>query len=255
MKLLSQLVLLTYLTVASLNSFAQTIKETSDERVYMHVQYPPHFPGGEQTMLKFLADSLRYPELAKREEMEGLVVVKFVVNKDGTRSDYVTMQLNNRPQHEVFHAEALRLAKSMPNWVPGKQNCETVRVQYMLPIRFSLKPQAPSQTNSAEKPAIPTTADQMPAFPGGEDALKSFLENNLKYPKKARKSKIQGAVNVRFVVQENGQLTNFTVVKSLEPTLDAEALRVVQLMPAWQPGLQCGQPIKVKYTLPVRFSL
>jgi TonB family protein len=254
MKLLIKFFPLVLLAPISSPAFAQTTPESTDDRIYVHVQEPPHFPGGDQAMLKFLSDSLRYPELAKREGIEGLVVLYFVVNKDGTRTKYA----NLKPQHEVLNAEAMRLAKSMPNWVAGKQNGENVNVQYTLPIRFSLRSpqvQVPGPTVTREKPTVYTAVEGMPEFPGGQEAMKSFIGKNLKYPKKARKSKIQGDVYVQFTVLENGQLTNFSVIKPLESTLDAEALRMVQLMPAWQPGTQNGQPVKVKYTLPVRFSL
>ena len=97
--------------------------------------------------------------------------------------------------------------------------------------------------------------EQMPSFPGGMKALFDYLEKNIKYPAKAVKNKIQGRVIVQFTVDEKGRLSDIKVVKSVEPSLDAEAVRVVKSMPRWNPGMQNGKAVKVRYTLPVTFRL
>ena len=97
--------------------------------------------------------------------------------------------------------------------------------------------------------------EQMPSFPGGHQALFDYLDKNIKYPAKAVKNKIQGRVIVQFIVDEKGNLSDIKVVKSVEPYLDAEAVRVVKSMPRWNPGMQNGKAVKVRYTLPVTFRL
>ena len=97
--------------------------------------------------------------------------------------------------------------------------------------------------------------EQMPSFPGGMKALFDYLDKNIKYPAKAVKNKIQGRVIVQFTVDEKGNLSDIKVVKSVEPYLDAEAVRVVKSMPRWNPGMQNGKAVKVRYTLPVTFRL
>lgn len=97
--------------------------------------------------------------------------------------------------------------------------------------------------------------EQMPLFPGGHQALFDYLEKNIKYPANARKHSIQGRVIVQFTVDEKGRLSNIKVVKSVEPYLDAEAVRVVKSMPRWNPGIEKGKAVKVRYTLPVTFKL
>ena len=94
--------------------------------------------------------------------------------------------------------------------------------------------------------------EKMPSFPGGQF---DYLEKNIKYPAKAVKNKIQGRVIVQFIVDEKGNLSDIKVVKSVEPYLDAEAVRVVKSMPRWNPGMQNGKAVKVRYTLPVTFRL
>lgn len=97
--------------------------------------------------------------------------------------------------------------------------------------------------------------EQMPEFPGGMKELMSFLSKNIKYPKAAQENGIQGRVIVQFVVEKDGTPTEFKVMRSVDPDLDAEALRVMKEMPKWKPGMQKGQVVRVKYTLPVTFKL
>ena len=95
----------------------------------------------------------------------------------------------------------------------------------------------------------------MPEFPGGPGALYEFLARNLQYPEKARKNSIQGRVIASFVVEKDGSISNARVVKSVDSQLDAEALRVINSMPKWNPGRQDGEAVRVKYTVPVSFKL
>ena len=97
--------------------------------------------------------------------------------------------------------------------------------------------------------------EEMPKFPGGDDALIKFLHESIKYPAEAEKAGKQGRVVVTFVVNKDGSVDNAKVVRSVDEKLDAEALRVVNAMPKWQPGKQQGQEVNVKFTLPVTFKL
>ena len=97
--------------------------------------------------------------------------------------------------------------------------------------------------------------EQMPKFPGGDAGLMSFLKDNIKYPAEAEKAGKQGRVVVTFVVGKDGAVNNAKVVRSVDEKLDAEALRVVNAMPKWQPGKQRGQEVNVMYTIPVTFRL
>ena len=97
--------------------------------------------------------------------------------------------------------------------------------------------------------------EELPAFPGGEVALMRFLSDNMKYPKVARESGIQGRVVVQFVVGSDGSICNVKVIRSIDPYLDKEALRVVSVMPRWKPGMQKGKPVSVQYTMPLMFRL
>ena len=95
----------------------------------------------------------------------------------------------------------------------------------------------------------------MPSFPGGMNECMKFLAKNMKYPVAAQQAKIEGRVIVQFVVDKDGTITDTKVVRGVSPEIDAEALRVVGMMPKWNPGKQRGKAVAVKYTLPMMFRL
>lgn len=95
----------------------------------------------------------------------------------------------------------------------------------------------------------------MPEFPGGSVALFSYLAKSLRYPKDAIDKKIEGRVMVQFIVNRDGSIVEAKVINKVFPSLDAEGLRVVNEMPKWTPGRQKGKPVRVRYTLPIMFSL
>ncbi|MGB5989246.1 MAG: M56 family metallopeptidase [Marinifilaceae bacterium] len=98
-------------------------------------------------------------------------------------------------------------------------------------------------------------AEQMPTFPGGVKAMYKFLGKNTTYPAEAQKNNIKGRVFVGFVVDKDGSISNAKVLRPVNPYLDKEALRVVTSMPKWKPGVQSGNTVRVKYTVPINFSL
>ena len=110
------------------------------------------------------------------------------------------------------------------------------------------------KVKKAEKEAF-DVVEQMPQFPGGPEALMQFLSQNVKYPKEAYEKNVQGRVIASFVVEKDGSITEAVIRKSIDPLLDAEALRVIGSMPKWEPGMQNGEAVRVKYTVPITFRL
>ncbi|MBO6017889.1 MAG: energy transducer TonB [Prevotella sp.] len=106
-----------------------------------------------------------------------------------------------------------------------------------------------------EETKVFDVVEQMPQFPGGPNALFEYLSKNIKYPVVAEENGIQGRVIVTFVVERDGSITDVKVAKSVDPSLDKEAQRVVKSMPHWIPGKQNGSAVRVKYTVPVTFKL
>ena len=110
-----------------------------------------------------------------------------------------------------------------------------------------------SQKDQKEEPF--DVVEDMPAFPGGMEAMIQFISNNIQYPADAQKQKVDGRVLVNFVVEKDGSITEVKVIKPAFPSLDAEAIRVVKAMPKWKPGYQRGQAVRVQFTMPINFSL
>ena len=106
-----------------------------------------------------------------------------------------------------------------------------------------------------EETKIFTLVEQMPMFPGGDAALMGYLRDNMHYPTVAAENGVQGRVVVGFVVERDGSITDVNVLRSVDPSLDREAMRVVKAMPKWTPGKQNGSAVRVKYQVPVTFRL
>jgi len=116
-------------------------------------------------------------------------------------------------------------------------------------------PKIPVIDEIRDEPDFVYIPDEMPEFPGGNDALMRYLNSSIKYPAIAIENRISGKVYVNFIIDKNGEVTNVTVARGVDPSLDREAVRVVQSMPAWKPGKQRNKPVRVFYTVPINFVL
>ena len=123
----------------------------------------------------------------------------------------------------------------------------------MLKAKEDIK--APEPPKHEEETKIFTVVEQMPLFPGGDAALMAYLRDNIHYPTVAAENGVQGRVVVGFVVERDGSITDVNVLRSVDPSLDREAMRVVKGMPRWTPGKQNGSAVRVKYQVPVTFRL
>ena len=109
---------------------------------------------------------------------------------------------------------------------------------------------------AAEEGVIFTVVEKMPEFPGGRDSLISYLSENVKYPAIAQENGIQGRVTCQFIIETDGSITDVEVVRSGgDPSLDKEAVRVIKAMPNFIPGKRKGKPVRVRFTMPINFSL
>jgi protein TonB len=106
-----------------------------------------------------------------------------------------------------------------------------------------------------EEDEIFTVVEQQPEFAGGYDALANFLRSHMKYPSNARRMEIEGTVHVSFVVSKTGAISDIKVLRGIMKECDEEAIRVVQMMPAWKPGMQNGHPVYVRMIMPLKFRL
>jgi protein TonB len=120
---------------------------------------------------------------------------------------------------------------------------------------YTPPPPPKAKEREEEEEEIFVVVENQPEFPGGQAAMMKFLSENIKYPVIAQENGIQGRVICNFVVERDGSITDVQVVRGVDPSLDKEAVRVIQSMPRWKPGMQRGKPVRVRFTLPVVFRL
>ncbi|OKZ08917.1 TonB family protein [Bacteroides nordii] len=251
------------------SAIMQKVNTEDDDDIFDVVEEMPVFPGGQTGLMEFIAKNLRYPVKAQKEGIQGRVIARFIVEKDGSVSN---LAVARRSASSELDAEAIRVLSTMPKWTPGKQRGKEVRVKYTVPIAFKLSgPEVEEIKDSklmevvvvgyAPKDDVITpevvleSAEIMPKYPGGASGLMSYLARNIKYPFDAQQSKTQGRVVIQMIVNKDGHVINPKVIQSVSPSLDAEAIRVVMGMPRWEPGKNDGQTVAVQYTLPITFKL
>ncbi len=232
-----------------------TASAMANDSIYVVVEVAPEFEGGQAAMFKYIADNVVYPDSALAQGAQGKVYCEFVVEKDGSLSN---IKVVRSAKNEWLDREAVRVIASMPNWKPGMMRGEAVRARYVIPVIFKIQtPPAPQpETANEADESVFVVVEQMPEFPGGQQAMLAFLSENVKYPVIARENGIQGTCIVQFVVNKDGSIVDVEIVRSGgDPSLDKEALRVIKSMPKWRPGMLKGKPVRVKYTIPVNFKL
>lgn len=257
------------------------------DEIFKVVEEMPRFPGCEdfnggtqaktkcanKKLLEFIFSNLKYPEEARKNGVEGMVVLKFIVDRQGNiQNPSIARSLSSDCDEEV-----LRVASMMPKWIAGKQKGEAVNVEFTLPVKFKLED---GDASAEKKTAAPKdydgevlqVAEQMPIFPGctegesyeerwscGVNKLITFVGQHLKYPEDAKKDGVEGSVVVQFVVTKEGRMVNPRIVKSIGSGTDEEVMRVANLMSEipenWTPGVQSGQNVAVRFSLPIKFKM
>lgn len=182
-----------------------------------------------------LADSIAASQEEASETTDGKVA-----DNNETRSDGKPTNGNNNDGHTSPSQASSRPNKTTQN---GQNAPEPVRSKPLY------KPQ-PVNKNS-----VYDVVEQMPSFPGGISGLRTYLNQNIRYPAEAQENCVQGRVVVSFVVGKDGHISDVTVLRSVDPSLDKEAIRVIRNMPRWTPGKQGGEPVRVRYNVPVSFRL
>ena len=208
----------------------------------------PTFQGGDFTKFRdWIIKNLIYPTTAKKKGIAGKVYVQFTVNSSGEVVDVKVV----RSVDPSLDEEAVRVIKSSPKWEPAKYNGNKVKRQFTTPITFVNDEQKSLQT---EEPLF--SDPEQPSFQGGDfTKFKKWVQDNLKYPINAKENGISGKVYVQYTINSNGEVVNVKVVRGAEPSLDAEAVRVVSSSPKWEPAKDHGIKVKTQWTIPITFSL
>jgi len=255
------------------NITEQTAPEISRAKIKdsNEVKTLPRFPGGEVALKNFISNNLSYPKSSFANAVQGLILTQFIINEAGE----VTNISIKRGLDTACNEEAIRVIKSMPRWIPGKQNGKNITALFTLPIQFKIMGPGNSSNKEASKnqnKAIqgkrkiinPTTiinsipyekVEQKPEFPGGEKQFSKFIQKNLRFPKPSSNNGIEGNVIVQFIINGDGVVRDVTIVRGLDTSCNEEALRVIGLSPKWAPGLQDGKVVPVSCIIPISFRI
>ncbi len=237
------------------------------------------YPGGDTQMMKDIHANIIYPVFEKENNIQGVVYVQFIVEKDGTLKPENVMVTRGIAGGKNLDKAAVAAVKKLKTFSPAMQNGKPTRLTMTLPIRFTLpkntegeknysedmpppppmsEPVKGPKTNQSERLEEPVAfAAEMPEYPGGEKAMVEFISANLKYPKEEKDKNIQGVVYVQFVVEKDGSVSEVKTTRNPQESknFSQEAERVVKLLKFSKPAYQTGKPVRLTMTMPVRFSL
>jgi TonB family protein len=190
----------------------------------------------------------------KKSEQTDINIVKqksdtlnHLIKKESAEKIDSSREENNKT---INHLSDKKTQKNTPVKIEEIQTevyCYDVAIEDPIPEKIVLKIDLETDTL--------TLADQMPEFPGGYDSLHSFISKNLIYPQAALENWIQGKVYIRFVVTNKGEIYNTKIIRGIDPLLDSEAIRIMQIMPKWKPGVQDSIKVNTWFTIPIDFRI
>jgi TonB family protein len=207
--------------------------------------YPTFKGQGHESFNDWLRWQIKYPEDAVSRGVSGKVTASYTVNPDGTLSEPAIMYSADKSLGDAV----VKAIVSSPQWEPPKNPESTYPFEASVTIKFAL----PDKISIPEEPFV--VVEEMPMFPGGDAALLKYITDNIRYPESAKTNNISGRVIIRFDVNSEGKAEEATVLRGVDPSLDEEAIRVVNSLPVFSPGKQGGKPVPVYYMVPVTFSL
>ena len=247
--------------VAEANAKAAEAKVAeSDDMPYIKVEKMPTFMGGDLNVFRnWVQSKLQYPKEAMDKSIKGRVICSFVVEKDGSLTDFEVLQSPDKSLGD----EAVRVLKTSPKWEPGEQRGEKVRVKYTVPIVFEIEnnkvtdASAPKTQSAAEDGDMAyIKVEKMPTFMGGDlNVFRNWVQSKIQYPREAKEEGLEGRVIFSFVVEKDGSMSEFTVLQSPDKILADEVEHVFKGAPKWVPGEQRGEKVRVKYMVPIVFEI
>ena len=190
-------------------------------------------------------------EIVEPEEKE---VVKEVKSSIKFTAPVIKKDNEVKPEEEMKTQAELMQTNTAIGALDVKGNSDNGEI-LKVTQRVADEPVKPAEEKPEVENKVFEVVEQMPSFPGGPSALMRYLSENIKYPVVAQENGVQGRVVVSFVVERDGSITDVKVARSVDPSLDREAMRVVRSMPHWIPGKQNGSAVRVKYNVPVSFRL
>lgn len=202
-------------------------------------------------ILGLLYVALEWTQRDKKIDISGIVVAEISLEEEMIPITLPEKKTVPPPPQSVTHAEVIEIVEDDAEieetiLASTEDQTEYIDIAEVENIVVEEEPQE-------EAPFM--VVEDMPEFPGGTAALLEYLQKNIKYPPICRENNIQGRVLIQFIVNKDGSIVEPEVVRSVDPYLDKEALRVISTMPNWKPGSQRGKAVRVKFTVPVNFRL
>ncbi|MDP5027413.1 MAG: energy transducer TonB [Flavobacterium sp.] len=232
--------------------------------------------------------NLKYPEEAKKVNVESKVFCTFIIDEKGK---ITVTEAKGKPTSfkKAFENEAIRMLNLLPNFIPGKHNNKLVKVQAQYTVEFKLKDDKIEMIDYENTPIVVTSeerivaepeyseevipfqvVEQVPLFSSCkeiertlqrecfQEEMKKHIEKQLKYPKEAKKNKVENRVITLFEIDKNGIINNIQVrsrKSDYQALFEAEAKRIIEVLPPFSPALHRGKPFKVSYSIPINFTL
>lgn len=219
--------------------------ENDTEQVYTFVD---RMPDAGYDCNDFFSKNIHYPDSAIAQNIEGRVIIRFVVNKDGHISGAKVVRGIGGGCDE----EALRVVSSLPPWKPGARNGSLAKVSFVIPVEFkmTISDQEKKEIVPVGVPTHDTDIQPLPAY----DYVR-YIGENIDYPRLAWKQGKEGVVFVKFAVNEDGSISDVSLYTGVSEDLDAEAMRIVKGFPKWKPGTHNGKPVLTYSLIPITFLI
>ena len=228
------------------------IEKLTTGNAYTSLERNPQPMNGYDALYQFLGSNIKYPAEMKEKNIQGKVLVQFIVEKDGSLT---SIKAVFDPGYGAG-TEVERVMALAPKWVPGFQNGQAVRSKITIPFNFTLNGET---TDSYSAPIsndkVYVGVEKNPEPMGGIEKFYGFLAENISYPAEMKEKNIQGNVIVQFVVEKDGSLSNIKTVRAITEEAKAEAERVLAMSPKWIPGTQGGKAVRAQFTIPIKFAL
>ena len=244
-------------TMAETDAESKTVSESSNLNaeetiLFAKVEEKPLFneKEAETAFREWVNSKIVYPPVAQEKGITGRVFVEFAIDKDGSVTDVKLL----RGVDPLLDGETLRVISSSPNWTPGKHEGKPVKVLYQFQTIFRSNNEPPSlaQSNTVcegdEVLVFYSEVEESPLFNGksASEGFREYLNLRVVYPKEAMEKGISGRVNVEFIIEKDGSVSNARVIRGVDPLLDSELLRIVTSSPKWTPGKQGSNTVRVR---------
>ena len=260
-------------TTASSNTKEKSLQD-KDIVPFNIVDKVPVFPGCEgdddkrgcfhEYIRRHIRKNFNYPEEAQQREIEGIVTVMFMIDKEGAITH---IRANGKEQ--LLTDESKRIISLLPAMKPGVHQGKKVKVPFSIPITFKITADTNSRkhelVNASDDIAVPfAVVEEVPVFPGCENEtdpracfqakMQKHIAKNFRYPEEAQKLGIQGRVNLMFMIDPQGDITGLRI-RGPHKLLEEEAARIISLLPKMKPGKHRGKAVRVPFSMPITFKL